>query len=65
MAYKNLNQKKGRIDYTRLVKEPTASAGPVSPNKKLIVAISFLAGLVVFALIALFREYIERYEVKA
>ena len=62
---KNLNQKKGRIDYTRLVKEPTASAGPVSPNKKLIVAISFLAGLVVFALIALFREYIERYEVKA
>jgi LPS O-antigen subunit length determinant protein (WzzB/FepE family) len=62
---KNLNQKKGLIDYTRLVKEPTASAGPVSPNKKLIVAIAFLAGLVFFTLIALFLEYIERHEVKS
>jgi capsular polysaccharide biosynthesis protein len=61
---KNLNQKKGLIDATRLVKEPTASDSPVSPNKKLIVAIAFLAGLVFFTLVALFLEYIEKNEVK-
>lgn len=57
-----LTDKKGLIDYTRLVKEPTASVNPVFPSKRLIVAVAFVAGLLVFAFLALFLEYVRMHE---
>jgi len=62
---RNLTEKKGMIDHTQLIKEPTASVDPVSPDKKLIVAIAFLAGLLIFSFLALLLEYGERQKVKA
>ena len=60
----NLIDRKGLIDYTRLVKEPTSSVSPVFPSKRLIVAVAFLAGLLVFAFLALFLEYVRMHEAK-
>lgn len=55
-----LNQRKGRIDYAQLIKEPTSSIYPVSPRKKLNVLISGILGLMIFTLLAFFLEYIKR-----
>jgi capsular polysaccharide biosynthesis protein len=57
---KLLGDKKQRIDYTQLVKEPTASLYPVAPNKKLNVLIAAVFGLIFFTLVAFFVEYIQR-----
>ncbi len=55
-----LNERKSRIDYTQLIKAPTASARPIAPNKKKnIVAAGFL-GLVFFGLLALAIEFLEK-----
>ncbi len=59
-----LTDKKGLIDYTRLVKEPTSSVNPVFPSKRLIVAVAFFAGLLGFAFLALFLEYVGMHETK-
>ncbi len=45
---KLLEDKKNRIDYTQMIKEPTSSKNPVFPNKRLFVII---AGLVSFCLL--------------
>jgi len=58
----NLNEKKGRIDYTQLIKEPTPSLYPVSPRKKLNVAIAGILGLMIFTILAFFIEYIEKHK---
>jgi len=60
----NLNQRKGRIDYTRLVKEPTSSVSPVSPKKKLNVVIAGVLSLVIFTILAFFLEYIKSKKIK-
>lgn len=52
--------KKLRIDYTQLVKEPTASLYPVSPRKILNVLVAGLLGLVTFTMLAFFMEYLSR-----
>ena len=57
---KLLGDKKSRIDYTQLVKEPTSSLYPVAPKKKLNVLIAALFGLIFFTLIAFFVEYINK-----
>jgi len=54
-----LTERKARIDYTRLIKGPTSSLGPVSPNKKLNVLIAGFIGLVLFSLLAFLLEYIK------
>jgi len=59
-----LSEKKGRIDYTQLVKEPTSSIRPVSPKKKLIVLITGILSLLVFIMLAFFLEYLEKHRVK-
>lgn len=59
-----LNERKGRIDYTKLLKEPTSSLSPVSPNKKLIVLIAGVLSLMIFTMLALFYEYLEKQKVK-
>jgi LPS O-antigen subunit length determinant protein (WzzB/FepE family) len=56
---KLFEDKKNRIDYTQLVKEPTPSFGPVSPNKKQIVLIAGFIGFCLSVGIAFFREGLE------
>jgi len=56
----NLKERKGRIDYTKIIKEPTSSIYPVSPRKKLNVLIAGILGLMIFTLLAFFLEYIKR-----
>lgn len=55
---------KQRIDYTQLVKEPTVSPSPVSPRKKVNVAIAGFLGLFCFSILALFLDYVERRKIK-
>ena len=60
-----LSERKARIDYTQLIKEPTSSLKPVSPKKKLIVLITGILGLLIFTMLAFFLEYIEKQKLKA
>jgi len=60
----NLKQRKGRIDYTQLIKEPTSSLNPVSPKKKLNVLIAGILGLMIFTMLAFFFNYIEKQKLK-
>lgn len=55
----NLKKRKGRIDHTKIVKEPTRSLYPVFPKKKLNVLIAAILGFVVFTLLAFFLDYLE------
>lgn len=55
-----LKERKARIDYTQLIKEPTTSLYPVFPNKRLIVVLAGIVSLGVFTTLALFLEYIEK-----
>jgi uncharacterized protein involved in exopolysaccharide biosynthesis len=55
-----LTDKKARIDYAELVKEPTSSLYPVSPRKKMNVLIAGVLGVFVFTILAFFLEYIEK-----
>lgn len=57
-----LEEKKGRIDYTQLLKEPTSSFSPVSPRKKLNVLIAGILGLMIFTMAAFFLEYVEKHK---
>ena len=57
---KRLEDRKGRYDYTRVVKEPMPSLYPVSPKKKLNIAIAGILGLMIFTMLAFFIEYIEK-----
>jgi capsular polysaccharide biosynthesis protein len=57
---KLLEDKKLRLDYTQLVKEPTPSRSPVSPKKKVNVIIAGILGLIIFTMLAFFLEYIEK-----
>ena len=56
-----LRGKKGRIDYTTLIKEPTASLYPVSPAKKSIVFLAGFLAFLAFTMLAFFLEYLKRY----
>jgi capsular polysaccharide biosynthesis protein len=55
-------QKKGRIDYTALMKEPTSSLSPVAPNKRRIVMIAGFLAVMVFTFLAFLLEYLKRYK---
>jgi capsular polysaccharide biosynthesis protein len=57
-----LEDQKGRIDYTLLIKEPTPSLYPVSPRKRVNVAIAGILGLFMFTMLAFFIEYISKQE---
>ena len=60
----NLNERKGRIDDTQLTKEPTPSLNPVFPNKKLMILIACIFGLLIFTMLAFFLEYLEKQKAK-
>jgi uncharacterized protein involved in exopolysaccharide biosynthesis len=55
-----MNEKKARIDYTTLRREPTSSLDPVSPQKKKNVLIGGLLSLIAFTFLAFFIEYIQQ-----
>jgi len=61
---KLLENKKARIDYTQLIKEPTSSLYPVSPKKKLNVLIAGILGLMAFTMLAFFLESLEKQKAK-
>lgn len=54
----NLKDRKGRMDRTKIIKEPTSSVRPVWPRKKMNVLIAFIFGIIVFSLLVLFLEYL-------
>ena len=60
LEIENLNERKGRLDYAQLIKEPTSSLHPVSPKKILIVLITGVLGLLIFTMLAFFLEYLEK-----
>jgi len=60
-----LNERKARIDYTQLIKEPTSSLYPVSPKKKLNVMIAGVLGLVIFTMLSFFLDYLEKQRIKS
>jgi len=60
----NLNERKGRIDYAQLMKEPTSSLYPVSPKKKLNVLIAGILGLMAFTMLVFFLESLEKHKAK-
>jgi uncharacterized protein involved in exopolysaccharide biosynthesis len=51
---------KGRIDYARLVKEPTPSLYPISPRKSEIILMAGLLGVLMFTMAAFFIEHLEK-----
>jgi LPS O-antigen subunit length determinant protein (WzzB/FepE family) len=55
-----LNERKLRIDYTQLVKEPTSSRYPVFPRKRVFVLVGAILGLLFFTLLAFLLDYIEK-----
>jgi len=58
----NLNERKGRLDYAQLIKEPTSSLYPVNPKKKLNVLIAGILGLMAFTMLAFFLESLEKHK---
>jgi len=55
-----MGDKKLRIDYAQLIKEPTSSLYPVSPRKKMNVLIAGILGAFAFTILAFFLEYLEK-----
>ena len=55
-----LRERKSQIDYAQLIKEPTSSLYPVSPRKKLNVAVTFMLSILMFTFLAFFLDYIEK-----
>lgn len=53
-------RRKGRIDYTKIIKAPTASLGLVSPNKRQNVLFAGIFGGIIFIVTAFFLDYVER-----
>jgi LPS O-antigen subunit length determinant protein (WzzB/FepE family) len=56
----NMEEIKGRIDYTKIVKEPTSTLDPVYPKKALYMLIACIAGLIIFTSFALLLEFMKR-----
>jgi capsular polysaccharide biosynthesis protein len=59
-----LTERKLRIDYAQLIKEPTPSKYPVAPRKKTYVFVAGFFGLIFFGLLAFLLEYIESHKKK-
>jgi len=59
-----LGQKKSRIDYAQLIKEPTPSHYPVAPRKKMNVLIAGFLGFFCFSILALFLDSVEKRNIR-
>ena len=58
-----LNEKKARVDYAQLIKEPSSSLIP--SKKKRNVMLAGILGLMIFTMLAFFLEYIKKQKLKA
>jgi LPS O-antigen subunit length determinant protein (WzzB/FepE family) len=54
-----LNEKKGRVDFTQFIKEPTSSMFPVFPKRMAAVLIVGFSAFILFTLLAFFIDYLE------
>lgn len=59
-----LKEKKARIDFAELIKEPTSSLGPVAPRKKVMVMVAGMLGLFIFTMLAFFLEYLAKQKIR-
>ena len=59
-----LKEKKARIDFAELIKEPTSSLGPVAPRKKRMVMVAGMLGLFIFTMLAFFLDYLAKQKIK-
>jgi capsular polysaccharide biosynthesis protein len=59
---KNLEERKGRIDRTKVIKNPSVGSEPVFPRTGLNVLVAFIAGMIIFTLVAFLMEYIKKSE---
>ena len=57
---KLLGDRKARIDYTQMIKSPTASLYPVAPNKKMNILIAGVFGGIFFTILAFFLDYLKK-----
>jgi capsular polysaccharide biosynthesis protein len=57
----NLNERKGRMDYAQLIKEPTSSVNHISPKKTIIILVSSILGLMIFTMLAFFVDYLQKH----
>jgi hypothetical protein len=55
-----LEERKSRIDYTKLIKTPTSSLNPVSPKKAFNLLIAGILSLLFFTTLALLVEYLKK-----
>jgi len=60
----NLKERKGKFDYTQVIKEATPSIFPVSPKKMLNVLLAGILGLMIFSLVALFLAYLDKAKIE-
>jgi capsular polysaccharide biosynthesis protein len=56
-----LTGRKGRIDKTQLIKEPTSSLDAVAPRKMIHFLLAIILGLLGLTTLALFKEYVDKY----
>jgi capsular polysaccharide biosynthesis protein len=59
-----LSERKGRIDFTELIKEPTISVEPVSPKTGLNVFIAGVLSFIIFTILTFFLDYIQKHKAK-
>jgi capsular polysaccharide biosynthesis protein len=60
----NLNERKGRMDNTQFIKEPTSSIHPVSPQKTLNILAAVITGITIFTMLAFLIENLEKQRLK-
>lgn len=60
-----LDEKKQRVDYAQLVKEPTVSLYTVFPKKKANIAIAGFLGLFCFSILALFLDFVKKEKIRS
>lgn len=59
-----LDERRKRIYYAQIIKEPNSSLSPVSPQKLTNVLIAGILGLLIFGMLAFLLEYIEKQKLK-
>jgi len=61
----DLNERKRRIYYAQITKEPTSSISPVSPKKLFNILIAASLGFIASVMLAYFFEYLEKQKAKS
>ena len=54
----NLEKLRGRVDSTKIVKEPTSSVDPVAPNLLLNTAVALFMSLIFFSFLAFVLDFV-------